>query len=235
MTFVAIPSIKLSETSKQAWKAAGGFFPRRDRTVARMVELGENADVEFILNLGWSQFNPETRLPVWNRGEDIQALLWPGMTRDLFDDLMPPQPEGYPADIWIKTPGRGGRGKYHKMVYHQLSLPNQWDWQTHVEGQEYRVITVGQAIVQQFERGGDNEDRSYSWTPRDQVPMPVKAFARQAASRVFGNNVIAWDLIQEGEYGRPYLFEGNTCPGMSTHTAARIVAAIQEQQEAHNA
>lgn len=241
MTFIAVPSIKLSHNSKMAWKENGAIFPRSSRTVSEIMELAHDTRAEFVLNLGWSQFNPgASGIPVWNRGEDIHGLLWPGMTRALLDDLMPPQPTEFPADIWIKTPGRGGRGKFHKLVGERLVLPRQWDWQLHLEGQEYRLITVGQKVVQQFLRFGDNDDREYNWVPQEEVPGPLKALARHAASRVYGHNVIAWDMIWTSdirtESNNMYIFEGNTCPGMSFATATRIVTEIRKQiEEANNA
>jgi len=227
MTFCAVRSLPLSEETKQAWRAVGAFYPRRGSSVERIEQVAAGA--EFILNLGSSKFVSDGTIQVWNQGNDIYPLLWPGMSRELFDDLMPPRPTTFPSNVWIKPPGRGGRGKYHLNVGQELVLPRQWDWQVNVNGREYRLITVGDKIVQQFHRHGDNEDRSYQWLPAEDTPSNIRAMAKTAASRVYGENVIAWDLILDG--AQAYLFEGNTCPGMSEPTAQRIVDAIREYQE----
>lgn len=230
MSFIAVRSLPLSAESKEAWREVGGIYPAHERTTQEIISLAMRREAQFILNLGKSSFNPNTEtIPVINMGEDIYPLLWPGMTRELLGDLMPPQPTEFPCDVWIKAPGRAGRGKFRKQVYGDLKLPRLWDWQRHIEGQEFRIITVGGHIVQQFKRFGPNGARTYEWLAQSELSTGAKQAVKLAAARLHGMNVIAWDLIQ-GE-DRVGIFEGNSCPGMSVNTASRIVAEIENQLE----
>lgn len=232
-SFIVISALPLSDQTKRAWKEAGAVILRRGSTDERV--LGFLRDYPFIINLGKTMFQPTEQVEnIWNYGPDIEPLVWPGSTRELFGDLMPPRPTEFPADVWIKTPGRAGRGKFHKQVDHELHLPRQWDWQEHLEGEEYRIITVGRRIVQDFRRFGQNGDRSYEWLAMRDVPSVLKDLVREAASRVAQQTVVAWDTMLTTT-GQPYLFEGNTCPGMSTATAERIVREIERQREESNA
>jgi hypothetical protein len=231
MKFVAVRSLPLSEDTKQAWRSVGAIYPARGSSVERIITIAADSQASFILNLGSSKFQPgDTHIPVLNRGMDIYPLLWPGLSRTLFDDLMPPRPTVFPADVWIKTPGFGGRGKFHKLVSESMVLPHQWDWQAHVEGEEWRILTVGVKVVQQHRRHGGNGERTYEWVRQDETPTQVKAKAREAALRVPGLNVIAWDLIVSEE-GDVYIFEGNSCPGVNTATAERVVNYIEHTLE----
>jgi len=228
MTVIAIRSVGLSAETTSAWRRNDVQFARSDRTPAEIVGMGYN----HILNLGKSSFTLPHNIVgegpmVWNDGENIIPLLRPGATRELFGDMLPSQPTEFPADVWIKAPGSHGRGKYQKLVPHALALPPEWDWQMHVVGQEYRLITVGHKIVQDFMRHGSNGDRTYEWVAMKDTPLPIKRMARLAASRLPGHNVIAWDMLLTEE-GAPYLFEGNTCPGVNEDTARRIVTEMEK-------
>ncbi len=232
MSFIAVRSVSLSEETTNAWKEGGVTFSRRGRTANEVVAMG----YDNVINLGNSRFRPEGRYSVWNHGDDIEALLYPGMTRELLDDLMPPQPsmDLEPHDVWIKRPGSHGRGKQRMIVDRNLVLPREWDWCQHVDGQEYRLITVGHRIVQDFLRHGENGDRTYEWVAMREVPRSLKDAVREAARRVPGRNIIAWDcIVTEG--GQPYIFEGNTCPGVNIETVQRIVKEMNRQNEENNA
>lgn len=224
MSIMAVRSVNLSTETAEAWKAAGVTFARRGRTTDEIMRFG----YDHVLNLGKSTFIPtgDYGSMLWNSGVDIEPLLRPGATRDLFGDLMPPQPTEFPADVWIKAPGAHGRGKYKKQVTHPLALPVQWDWQEHVVGQEYRLITVGIKLVQDFLRHGRNGDRTYEWVRMRDVPRTMKLMAREAAARLTGSNVVAWDFILHGD--TPMLFEGNTCPGVNSETVRRIINEMED-------
>lgn len=230
MSIIAIRSMQLTAKTTEAWKSAGVAFARRGRTTQELLDKGREWGT--LLNLGMTNFRPESfeGVDLWNHGKDIQPLLWPGSSRELFFDLMPPRPTTFPSDVWIKTPGSAGRGKFRKQVEQRLTLPHQWDWQAHIDGQEYRLVTVHHKVVQCLLRHGTNGDRTYEWIRMREVPMYLKDMVRDAASRLDGQNVVAWDIIDTGERG--YLFEGNSCPGVSPETAARIVKQMKEHTNA---
>lgn len=237
MAGLAIRSVALTSDTTSAWKDAGVQFARRGRTQADIIRMARDAGYEFILNLGKSQFQPDQGADwpgfYWNKGQDILPLLYPGYTRDLLGDLMPPRPDSYPADVWIKAPGMKGKGKYKKAITHPLSLPSEWDWQTHIEGTEYRVLTVGRRVVQSFIKTGGQTDREYEWVGLTDTPIEVKRLARRAAKRLPGLNVVGWDLVfpdMADESELPLIFEGNSCPGVNYATAQRIVEEIRRQK-----
>lgn len=235
MTFALVRSIRLGRTTTRAWKSAGGVFIPRGLSTWEKMRYASRIGAEFIVNLGNTRFNPTeygrqdgNGIPVIGYGNNVQALVTPGATRRDLWAYMPPRPVEFPATVWVKTPGFGGRGKYKEFVTEPLVLPSTWDWQEHVDGQEYRLVTVGDKIVQDFERFGDNGEREYHWIRMSEVSSDLKAIVRAAAASLPGTNVVAWDAIVTQE-GRPYIFEGNTCPGMSERTAERIVRQIREQ------
>jgi hypothetical protein len=231
---LAVRSVQLARETTQAWKDAGVQFARRGRTVQQIIEVAMDGEYDFLLNLGKSEFRVNEGLYspkfLWNMGEDILPLLYPGKTRQLLGDLMAPQPEEFPAEVWIKAPGMKGKGKYKKNVTHALTLPTEWDWQRHVDGTEYRVITVGPRVVQSFLKTGDQFTRNYEWVGLRDTPLEVKRLARSAAALLPGDNVVGWDMVFATNE-QPYIFEGNSCPGVNYATAERIVREIYRQKE----
>lgn len=225
MSIIAVRSIGLGQETREAWRDAGVSYARRGRSVEEVLQM----PYDMVLNLGKTSFITDDPR-VWNKGQHIKDLVWPGTARDILGEMMPPRATNFPNDVWIKTPGFGGRGKFRKIVDQSLILPKEWDWQIHIEGQEYRLITVGHRLVQDLQRYGDNGERTYQWIRMREVPAYMKDMAREAARLFDGNNVIAWDMIDTGERG--YILEGNTCPGVSLPTAERIVTEMKEQ---HNA
>lgn len=229
MTILAVRSVILSTDTADAWKGAGVHFARRGKTIEQITAM----PYPVILNLGKSGFQPPRSERIWNHGRDIFPLLWPGETRRLMGDLMPPQPTDFPADAWVKAPGAAGRGKYRKAIDQALVLPKEWDWQQHIEGQEWRLVTVGERLVQCMMRNGPNGNRRYTWNRMNQTPMILKELAREAARRLNGRNVVGWDLIEQGDTA--YILEGNSCPGVGRETANRVVKEITRQMEEQNA
>lgn len=227
MRYIAVRGSALSTESKNAWKQAGVTFAHPDRDSSWLQNFAEQINGA-ILNLGRSQLNTENT-PIWNLPETVFQMVWPGRTRQLLNDLMPPRPETFPAEVWIKAPGSKGRGKYRKEVRRSLVLPSDWDWQLHVEGQEYRLITVGYRLVQQHLRYGDNKNRRYEWLRMRDVPVRLKTTVREAAQRLAGRNIIAWDTIWSND--NPYILEGNTCPGVNNETVERIIKEMARVEE----
>ena len=226
MSFLLTRSVQLSTDTTNAWKAVGGQFLRRGRTMEETLEVARN--YRFIVNLGKSSFAPtesilhEYNNPfVFNHGDNVKQLLWPGEARRLFGAVLPPRPTEFPASVWIKAPGMQGKGKYKKDIDYPLELPKEWDWQKHIEGTEYRIITVGNRIVQNLVRSGPNNDRVYNWLPMADVDRNLKRMVRRAAALLQGYNILAWDAIISDE--GTFIFEANSCPGMSPQTAQRVV------------
>lgn len=240
MTRVAIhTAISLSSTTREAWKAHGAIMLRSDRSLNANIIRARELGADLLLNYGsHSDIREEDREFVWNPPELIRELAHPGAFRRKLGDLVVPRPEEYPADIWIKAPGQAGRGKTRIRTEGALSeLPPSWDWQAHIEGTEYRAVTVGNKIVQGFQREGENNARDYIWTGVNRLPERIKHSIRTALQRSNGEGgrddeseplfrtVLAWDTILT-EGGEAYLFEANSAPGLSEPTAGRIVSLI---------
>lgn len=236
MKFLIIRSLPLARSSSDAWREVGGLFTLRTRTTEQILRMAGRWGYQAILNLGNSNYNlPESPIPVFNDSKDVRVLLTPARHRELFEDLIPEQPEEYPCDAWVKGPGCAGQRKYHypnfdRENHHQMyGYDSRWDIQLHKEGIEYRVITVNGRVVQSHKRVGDNGHRNYLWVGVHSCPKPVRQIIRKAAKRLEGNTVVGWDIILTRE--RPYLLEGNACPGVSLHTARRIVEQMEREIE----
>lgn len=229
MRVFAVRSVALSTRTAEAWKTGGVVLARRGRTPLEQVSVAHASEYHAVLNMGNSAFNPPELVPIWNYGRDIKPLVTPGASRDLLGEFMPPQPEtNFPRQAWVKAPGAHGRGKFLEIIHEPLVLPPSWDWCEHIDGQEYRLITVGHKVVQDFERHGPNGNREYAWVPMREINSDLKQMVREAAARVPGNNVIAWDTVL-GPDDTPYIFEGNTCPGVNADTVRRIVNEMERQ------
>lgn len=239
-----IRSITLSSDTFDAWKAIGGWFPRRDRTPDEMLDLYANnydpTQPAPIINLGNTGFSPtesdlEARgiqaVPIFNLGDNIRPLVRPGTTRKLLNHLLPPYPRANRAGsrFWIKAPGSKGKGKTLTFGDALPKVPAEWDLQAHVVGAEYRVITVDDKVVQVNQRQGDNKNRSYQWVGVLSAPAVVKHQARVAARQLSGRNILGWDVIHVPGMQKAYILEGNSCPGVNPATAQRIIDFIEER------
>lgn len=237
-----VRQLTLADSMVQAWKDVGGWFPKRERSVHSKLDLMVRSyDANSpIINLGDMGFNPsDLDLEVrginpdkyYNRPEVVRPLVRPGTARRLLDEFMPSDPRASGmmgiSHAWIKAPGQAGQGKTKIPVYSPNDLPEipaDWDMQVHVEGQEYRVVTVGTKVVQVNERYGENGSREYTWVGVRNSPGPVKTIAREAARRLEDERtIIGWDVIH-GD--RTYIFEGNTCPGTNNALAERIINQV---------
>lgn len=242
-----IQGIPLARSTREAWKEQGWAVLRRGSTldIMRAVpeELYENV---VLLNCGLSQFTEEkwteylldywgTGEGVWlfNPGEQIRLTRRPGDLRDLMEELLPPAPHNYPVYAWAKGPGHGGNNKTLQMWERDPQLPKGWDLQVHIPGDEFRLVTVNGKVVQCFERKGHNGAREYTWRGVREAPRGSIPLVKKASEFLPRNNVIAWDIILDGDEG--YILEANTAPGVNTNTARRITEAIHNLVEGDNA
>jgi hypothetical protein len=231
-----VRSIGLSEETTEAWRQVGGWYPRRDRGINEMLQLfNSNSPDNFIINLGSTSFCPEPELlslyginqeKIYNHGDTIRPLVRPGTTRQLLGSLLPPYPRRNNAvavRYWVKAPGAKGRGKALELGQKVPQVHPDWDLQTHVVGDEYRVITVNDKVVQVSHRKGPNGERVYNWIGVKAAPSVVKTTAKEAAGKLDGNTIIGWDIIHVPGMNKAFVLEGNSCPGVNYATAVRIV------------
>jgi hypothetical protein len=130
---------------------------------------------------------------------------------------------------WHKTSGYGGNGK----IFHEEGdggcRSYNGDRQTHIDGLEYRVVTVGDVIVQAFlkEHTGRVGIFNWSWVGlngiRNKGIIPlIKAAIPNVPNWEF--TIFGWDIMVSD---RPYVLEINTSPGVNNATASRIVKQIE--------
>lgn len=232
MPFLLAKSIPLSQTTIQAWRGEDGRFFRRSRSndyIRDFVTRADPARYDSFINLGRSDleiFTTPDQVPVYNNAGVVSRLLTPAGTREWLDELMPPQ-SGETEFIWEKRPGRGGRGKF-KHRRDEVNVDALPYWEDHVDGEHYRIITVGYKRVQQFKKEGGhlNAERSYQWLPMRDVPECAKD-AIHSATRLLGTkrSVVGWDIVVGNRAA--FILEGNTCPGVNTFTAGRISEAVR--------
>ncbi len=229
-----VRSIPLALDTRDAWKVAGAMFARRDSDDERIGMLAGRDDTP-IINLGSSQ----CRIPgIWNEADVIKPLLTPAASRTLLSSLMPLPVYCGPNYYWLKGQGRGGANKEKLFIrngteFDEMYARAQWmdgDVQLHIDGQEYRVITVGSKVVQVTKRDGGvlASDRDYEWVGLTGAPSTVKEIARQAASKLSSDRtIIGWDVIDGYPDTHAFILEGNACPGVNTATANRILDAVE--------
>lgn len=241
-----VKSIPLSKRTRKAWKAATPtptFILQRPQQEMHAVLRHLSPGPNIVINLGnihltegLASEDAIDRRFYWNLAEWVAPIRTPGAARKLFSDLLPPQPtEADLANpVWVKAPGKGGNGKT-KTILEKLNpkLPATWDIQTHINGTEYRIVTVGSTRVQAYQRTGENGNRKYHWVGVQNCPKEIRKIAKIAASRLHPNTIVAWDTILTAE-NKAYLLEGNACPGVNEHTAQRIFNEVLLQVERVN-
>lgn len=240
-SFIVNQGIALSRRTRESLKQVGGLILRVDRDPAYVLDNARINGCVPILNMGGSaltqDLDPEAT--IWNPGELINLTRRPADFRNVVGELTPPPPESYPADFWVKAPGAAGRGK--TFVHDGEApgrLPRGWDIQRHIDGEEFRIISVGSKLVQGFRRMGDNNNRRYEWTGTAQAPRNVRKVVRMGIAniaRIVDQNpetlpvVLGWDTIINRDGA--WLLEVNTAPGLNQFTAQRIKNLIFNEEQ----
>jgi len=236
MSILAIKSVPLWKETNRAWKSVPGlWFVDRKRDPGSIVRHIASRNYEAILNLGRVDINFRGLIPpVFNSPDTVRAVSTPRAIARTLDglDLLPEDTHVGPH--WHKERGFGGFGKEFVGTWGTRCDAFRGVSQVHVAGDEYRILTVGDRVVQaskKIERrttiGGRN-DFTYSWVgvegvrQRGFIPAVKEAVA---AVPDFEQTVFGWDVIHDGE--RPYIIECNTSPGVNEATAGRIVEAVR--------
>lgn len=226
MTVLINRSIPLSKESRDAWRNANAIVLSR-RPLKRDSQLSAIPQEErVVVNLGIADdISGNVR---FNSRRSVRSVLTPAAIRRTLPELLPPIPK-LGEDAWFKGPGQHGENKYRHIWGGDGYDDPRWDMQLHIEGTEYRVITVGPVIVQAHRKTRDDSKRGFLWEwvgvqgirKGGIIPL-VKRAVEAVPDGDF--TVIGWDLIV-GE-DRPYIIEANSSPGVNDATAERIVRAI---------
>ena len=230
MRAMMVRSIPLALNTRDAWKDSGAVFARRTSDDERIKQIAYDAP---IINLGSSQCMIEG---IWNEARVVEPLLTPEASSNLLGRLMPSGGYEGPGYYWLKGAGRGGANKEKRFVRnvqeHTAMLRSaawmEGDVQLHVDGQEYRVITVGNKVVQVMARDDViDQQREYRWVGVSDAPWAAKDIAREASRKLSSDKtIIGWDVIIH-DNGHAYILEGNSCPGVNEATANRILNAVE--------
>lgn len=211
-------SIPLSETTRDALKNAGFKIIRRNRKPSDLPSLLPPNSV--VINYGDSTFPDLPELEVWNKAENISKVITPGEARNTLNDFLPSKPHKVPVTGWEKGPGRSGKNKKQQTFYCPPPSKPNYDHQIHIDGMEYRIISVGPKIVQCSLKSAG----IYNWVPMADVPKHTKRLVRKATQTIPGLNIFGWDVI--AAVSRSYILEANSSPGLNIFSAQRIKKAM---------
>lgn len=226
--WLAVRSVPLSTDTQAAWKSVGVVFRARNRPHVWNVRFHE-PHIRAVLNLGNIDLSfTNIPVPVFNAPAVVRQVSAPkALRRTLQEGLLPPSTFTDPH--WHKTNGFKGVGKqFHESLTEQCDMMF-GDVQRHVRGQEYRVVTVGDLIVQASKKYGSYPDFTYKWVGVNNIKSNgIITILKKAVACVDGGNmsILGWDVIHDGE--RPWIIEANTSPGVNQATAERIITKVKE-------
>ena len=226
---LTIRSVALSKTTQASWKASGAIvFRRRNRETVWDQRFHSTTTYQAVLNLGNTDMSFEgIPVPVFNPPELVFGISSPVALRRQIPELLPQATIMGPH--WHKRSGMKGQGKqFHPGTEGQCPVMG-GDTQAHIEGTEYRIITVNNTIVQATRKHGTAPNFEFEWVGVEGISkggfIPLLKEATETIAH-FGNSVIGWDVIHNGN--RPFIIEANTSPGVNDATAQRIVDQIRK-------
>jgi len=218
-----VRSIPLSREVSDAWRENGGVFLRRNRNGKVPAQIATRFDA--ILNLGNTDFDVDGSVIVYNAVNTVVSISTPLALRRTLDDYIPSHT--HDDSHWHKSRGFGGIGKvFHNQRQSSCSKYN-GESQSHIDGNEYRIITVGDKIVQASLKHGSLGNFQYEWVGVEGVRQDgFIPHIKEVVERIPGGerSVLGFDIIHDGT--RPWTIEINTSPGVNTSTARRIINAL---------
>lgn len=233
MSILGIKSVPLMKETNRAWKTVPSFyFVDRKRSPEAINRHIQKRNYEAILNLGrvdLLDLGVDNNL--YNHPDTVRAISTQRALRRTLDVSAFPVYGGQ-GPHWHKNRGFGGEGTSYCT---ERCEPDETT-QRHVVGHEYRIVTVGDKVVQASRKGerrlktnGRNEF-DYEWIGVEGVKqggfIPLLKESIESIPGG-GRSVIGWDVIHNGE--TPFILEANTSPGVNEATAGRIISAIRKE------
>ena len=232
---LVVRGMPLTAATVQAWKDGGQsqdvatHFMRSGGLPERLADLADRYDA--ILNLGRLGLDDYTcGVPMFNITESISMLNSPvHVRRSPLAVMLPPKAvpvDGMFRNVWVKAKGFHDKGNIFRETISVGEVAmlggDAVDVQQHVEGQEYRVVTVGDRIVQ----ASTSEGRVYTWEGVKSLPRVLHLAAKYAAGLLPTDyTVVGWDFIVV-DGGEVFLLEGNSSLGVNAATAGRVLSAM---------
>lgn len=231
MMLLLVRSIPLSKEVQDAWRSVNVKIVRRSKlNEMALQKIVSKMEQPVIINLGNLDVDFRSfKIPVFNNTDVIRAVSHPNALRRTLNDFIPAN-NGKGAH-WHKRGGFGGRNKkFHDKMLGECAVFG-GDIQQHVEGDEFRVNTVGDVIVQAHRKKVTDTlgDFIWDWIGVDGIRQNgIIPFVKEAACRIpnYEYSVLGWDIIV-GDEGGPKVIEINTSPGVNEPTAQRIVKQIE--------
>ena len=233
MNVLGIKSVPLERSTNVSWKTVPGFyFADRKRSSGSIERHVADRRYQAVINLGRVDCDFAGAVsPIFNSPATIRSISTPRAIRGTLNDFLPAYTQGQPH--WHKRPGFGGIGK--RLCRDDCVVGADGDIQDHIEGTEYRVVTVGNRVVQASRKGerrtranGRNEF-DYAWVGVEGIRQTgIIPILKEAIDIVPGGalSVFGWDIILSED--GPFIIECNTSPGVNDATAARIVKTVRE-------
>lgn len=241
MSILGVKSIPLMKETNQAWKTVPGmFFAAREREAESIVDHIRSRNYEAVINLGRTDLRLEgVQTPIYNPPELVKAVSTPMALRrtlavgdEEVRNLLPRNDRT--VAHWHK--GTGGFGGIGKRYCPGPCGDQGGEVQAHVRGPEFRVVSVGEAVVQASLKGerrtkeNGRNDFEYEWVGVQGIRQDgIIPLVKEAVARIPNGDraLIGWDIIVSDD--GPVILEANTSPGVNEATAARIVDEIRRQ------
>ncbi len=231
LTGVLLRSIPLGRITRNAWTDNGIHIVKRSRDNNRdVLSTIRRVAAKFVINSGSLSHDwTGCPVPVFNTRDSIRAISHPVALRRTLGDYIPKDNDRGPH--WHKTGGHGGQGT----VFCAPGTGNSrcrgmsGDVQQHIDGTEYRVLTVGDIIVQASLKERVNVISSFNWKwvgidgIRNTGIIPqIKSAVNNIPNWEF--TVFGWDIMVDD---KPHILEINTSPGVNDASARRIIQQIE--------
>jgi hypothetical protein len=228
--FLATRSVPLAKDTMEAWRKQGVIFRHRGRLKVWDIRYHE-PHIQAVINLGCLDMDfKDVPVPIFNQPSLIRAISAPFALRRTMEEMLPEYTHKGPH--WHKTNGYKGVGKKFLPEFEGGCAVIGSESQRHVTGIEYRVISVGDKVVQAQRKHHDGnplDGFEFEWVGVKGIAKTgIIPYIHEAIKFVpFSKySIIGWDVILTDI--QPYIIEANTSPGVNEATAKRIISVVKE-------
>ncbi len=227
-------SIPLQKETRNAWRSAGCTLITRSairhwngfttsKSIGKWGALINLGNLDVSLN--------HITCPIFNIHDTIRAISTPIALRRTLNDYIPVA--SYAGPHWHKGKGYGGKDK----IFHKSDCKDKHiiasDLQQHINGKEFRVVTVGDVVVQAARKEPHNGivgKFDWYWVGIDGIRTNgIIPHVKSAITNIpnWEHTVLGWDIIVDNNSNDVFTIEINTSPGTNDHTAQRIINQVR--------